>query len=93
MKRLRAHVIIDGRVQGVCFRMDTRQEAIRRGLTGWVRNLRDGTVEAVFEGEESDVKGMLKWCERGPSLARVSNVSLIWEAPTGEFDSFRVTYA
>jgi acylphosphatase len=92
MKSVRAHVTIEGRVQGVCFRLDTRQEAARRGLTGWVKNLRDGRVEAVFEGEENDVKSMLKWCERGPSLARVTRVALTWEPYTGEFGGFEVTF-
>lgn len=92
MKRVRAHVIIAGRVQGVCFRMDTRGEALQRGLTGWVKNLRDGTVEAVFEGEERDVKSMLKWCEAGPSLARVIKVSSTWEPYMGEFENFKITF-
>ena len=92
MNKVRAHVVIDGRVQGVCFRLDTRRVAAQERLTGWVRNLPDGTVEAVFEGDEEDVKSMLKWCEKGPSLARVSNVSLKWEPYTGEFDRFEITY-
>jgi acylphosphatase len=61
MKKVRAHVVIDGRVQGVCFRLDTRRAALKRSIKGWVRNLPDGRVEAVFEGEESDVKSMMKW--------------------------------
>jgi acylphosphatase len=63
MKNIRCHVRIDGRVQGVCFRMDTRRAALGRNLTGWVRNLPNGSVDAVFEGAEADVKSMLKWCE------------------------------
>jgi len=92
MKRVRAHVIIDGRVQGVCFRLDTRREAVERGITGWVKNLPDGSVEAVLEGEDGDVKSMLKWCEAGPSLARVMNVSLTWEQYTGEYERFVITF-
>jgi acylphosphatase len=92
MKKVRAHVVIDGRVQGVCFRLETRREALDRCVTGWVKNLPDGSVEAVLEGDEGDVKSMLKWCEAGPSLARVSNVSLKWEPHTGEFDRFDITY-
>jgi acylphosphatase len=92
MKKARAHVVINGRVQGVCFRMETRQAASERGVNGWVRNLRDGTVEAVFEGDEEAVKSMLKWCEGGPPLARVLKVSLNWEPFTGEYGRFDITY-
>ena len=92
MKKVRAHVIIDGRVQGVCCRMDTRRAASSRGIKGWVRNLSDGRVEAIFEGQENDVKSMLKWCEAGPPLARVGKVSLSWESYTGEFDRFEITF-
>lgn len=91
-KMVRAHVVIDGRVQGVCFRLETRREAVDRGITGWVKNLPDGSVEAVLEGEEGDVKSMLKWCEVGPSLARVMNVSLTWKPHTGEYDRFDITF-
>jgi acylphosphatase len=92
MKKVRAHVIVDGRVQGVCFRMDTRRAALERSVNGWVRNLPDGRVEAVIEGEESDVKSMLKWCETGPPLARVGKVAVEWEPYTGESDSFKITF-
>jgi acylphosphatase len=65
-------VIVDGRVQGVGFRASTAREVVRYpGLKGWVRNLPDGKVEAVFCGEDSDVKKMVEWCRHGPSLARV----------------------
>ncbi len=93
MDKVRAHVVIDGRVQGVCFRMDTRQAAIQRNLTGWVRNLRDGRVDAVFEGDETDVKSMLKWCETGPPIARVTKVAVEWEPWTGDFENFQITFA
>lgn len=93
MKKVRAHVLIDGRVQGVCFRMDTRRAALNRRVMGWVRNLPDGRVEAVFEGEEGDVKSMMKWCEAGPPLARVGKVSVEWEPYTGELDGFEITFA
>jgi acylphosphatase len=92
MKKVRAHVVIDGRVQGVCFRMDTRRAALERSIKGWVRNLPDGRVEAVFEGAEKDVESMLKWCEAGPPLARVGKVDTKWEPYTGEFSSFKVTF-
>ena len=92
MKKVRAHVVIDGRVQGVCFRLDTRRAALKRNVKGWVRNLPDGRVEAVFEGEESDVKSIMKWCESGPPLARVGKVSVEWEPYTGKLDSFEITF-
>ena len=92
MKKVRAHVEIDGRVQGVCFRLDTRRAALERGIKGWVRNLADGRVEAVLEGEESNVKSMLKWCNAGPPLARVHKMSVEWEPYTGEFDGFEITF-
>ncbi|MCK4792240.1 MAG: acylphosphatase [Desulfobacteraceae bacterium] len=93
MKKVRAHAVIDGRVQGVCFRMDTRLAAAERNIKGWVRNMRDGRVEAVLEGEENDVKSMLKWCEAGPPLARVNKVAVEWEPHTGQFDAFDITFA
>ena len=92
MKKVRAHVLVDGRVQGVCFRMDTRRAAFDRNLTGWVKNLPDGRVEAVFEGDEADVKSMIQWCETGPPIAHVTRVAVEWEPATGEFDGFQITF-
>ena len=88
----RAHVIIHGRVQGVCFRMETRKAARQLGATGWVRNLADGNVEAVMEGSEAVVEALLDWCRQGPRMARVDKVEVAWESYTGAFDSFAVTY-
>jgi acylphosphatase len=73
--------------------MDTRRAALERNLTGWVKNLPDGRVEAVFEGAEADVKSMLKWCEIGPPLAHVRETTVEWESYTGEFDTFEITFA
>src|SRR5574342_1127812 len=72
MEYLRALVIIHGIVQGVFFRAGTRDEAIRVGVGGWVRNLPDGTVEALFEGEKKKVEEILGWCHKGPSGAQES---------------------
>lgn len=69
-------VIIKGRVQGVCFRMETRHAAGQIGVTGWVRNRRDGSVEAVFEGPDKKVEEMLAWVRIGPPLARVDDVAV-----------------
>jgi acylphosphatase len=90
MVRVRAHVWISGRVQGVFFRAHTKEVAEKLGLTGWVRNLPDGRVEAVFEGEEDAVKEAIEWCKRGPPLARVEKVEVRYEDPTGEFRDFRI---
>jgi len=88
----RVRVIIHGRVQGVFFRMETRRAARQFGATGWVRNLPDGTVEAVMEGPAETVESLLKWCNRGPRLARVDKLDINRESYTGEYDSFEVTY-
>lgn len=88
----RAHVFVSGRVQGVFFRADTRDKAGELGLRGWVRNLSDGRVEAVFEGEEDKVKEMIEWCHMGPRYASVSRVEVEVGELTGEFRSFKVRY-
>jgi len=87
---LRAHVRVAGRVQGVFFRSDAYERARSRGLAGWVRNLPDGNVEAVFEGKRDAVESLVRWCERGPSGARVDDVRVRWEDPQGE-EGFRIT--
>ena len=91
-KQARAHALISGRVQGVCFRMETQRAAEGFGVTGWVRNKRDGTVEAVFEGRQQDVDAALNWCRQGPRMARVDEVAIDWQDYTGEFRSFDITY-
>ncbi|UCD84870.1 MAG: acylphosphatase [Deltaproteobacteria bacterium] len=92
MANIRAHLYVEGFVQGVFFRAETREEARRLGVTGWVRNLPDGRVEVVGEGEEGSVKGLVNWCHKGPSGARVSKVEVKYEQYRGEFDSFSVRY-
>jgi acylphosphatase len=86
----RAHLEVFGRVQGVYFRQETMEQAITHGVNGWVRNNRDGNVEAIFEGEEQAVRKMVKWCGRGPASARVERVEVSWEEPSGEFDRFYI---
>lgn len=93
MKNARAHVVISGMVQGVCFRYEARMRAQSLGLTGWVMNRRDGDVEVVFEGPEDAVKSMVRWCSQGPSGAIVDNVDIKWEEYTGGFDGFGVRYS
>ena len=84
----RAHVLVSGRVQGVFFRSSIREQAFELGVKGWVRNLPDGQVEAVFEGEEEVVKKLIEFCRQGPPRARVSNVDVTWETYVGEFIHF-----
>lgn len=90
--KVRAHVWISGRVQGVLFRAYTVDEAAGSAVTGWVRNTSDGRVEAVFEGERAAVETMVAWCRKGPPAARVSSVEVIWEEPKGE-QGFGVRYS
>ncbi len=91
-RKLRAHLTVSGRVQGVWFRASTVEQARRAGVSGWVRNRSDGGVEAVIEGERGAVMQVVGWCYRGPSAARVSSVDVKWEEPTGEFFGFNMRY-
>ncbi len=84
----RVHVFISGIVQGVFFRSSTKDKAGELGISGWVRNLSDGRVEAVFEGEKENVEKMVDWCRKGPEYARVSGVDVIPEQYRGEFSGF-----
>ncbi len=88
--KARAHVFVSGEVQGVCFRMYTYDLAQESGVSGWVRNLPDGRVEAVFEGERDKVEGMVSFCRYGPPGAEVKGVRVKWEEFTGEFADFEV---
>lgn len=92
MDKVRARVIIEGRVQGVFFRHHTQEMAFKLRIMGWVKNRRDGRVEAVFEGDRDQVDQMIQWCHHGPPEARVSKVYLTWEDYTGEFEDFSITY-
>jgi len=87
--RVRAHVFVSGRVQGVYYRANTRDTARDRGVDGWVRNLDDGRVEAVFEGDRETVESMVAWCHEGSPRARVDDVEVEYEQPTGE-NGFRI---
>lgn len=92
MKKVRTHVIISGMVQGVNFRYETLYRAKSLGLTGWVMNRSDGSVEAVFEGEKDDVESMVGWCHEGPSGAIVRSVDVEWRDWTGDFRDFDIRY-
>ena len=87
---VRAHLYISGRVQGVFFRARTREQAQAAGVAGWVRNLPDGRVEAVFEGPRDAVQRVVRWCHSGPRHAHVSNVQVDWEQPTGQEQGFGI---
>ena len=90
MAAIRAHIYVSGRVQGVFYRSNTRRKALELGLTGWVRNLPDGRVEAVVEGEEDQVDKLIQWSRRGPPPAVVTKLEVKREPYTGEFETFRV---
>lgn len=92
MDQVRARVVIRGRVQGVNFRARTRDQAQAAGVAGWVRNLDDGRVEAVFEGPQVAVKRVVSWCYGGPSHARVDRVEVHWEPPTGQERGFDIVW-
>jgi len=92
MEHLRAQVIIRGLVQGVFFRASTREEAMRLNVDGWVRNLPDGSVQALFEGEKKKVEEIIGWCHKGPSGAAVSKVEITWEPYKGEHSHFDIRY-
>jgi acylphosphatase len=81
--RSRARVVVRGHVQGVFFRAEAEARARSRGVDGWIRNERDGSVQAVFEGPRDRVESMIEWCRRGPRGARVDDVDVAWEEPEG----------
>jgi len=87
---VRAHVIISGRVQGVCFRAETERAADRLGVHGWVRNRSDGKVEAVFEGSQAAVNDAVAWCHHGSPPARVTDVEVTWETYQGDLQGFSI---
>jgi acylphosphatase len=88
----RVHLIISGKVQGVWFRASTKEHAQNLHLTGWVRNLESGEVEAVFEGEESAIDEIITWCSSGPPLAEVDDITKKYEEYTHEFTDFKIQY-
>ncbi len=87
---VRAHLRIYGRVQGVFFRSTMREVALELGVNGWVRNMPDGSVEAVVEGEKERVEELIKWAHRGPPLAKVERVEVRWESYRGDWEGFSV---
>ncbi len=88
----RASVKFRGKVQGVFFRANTQETAIRFGVFGWVKNLHDGSVGAVFEGEKDDIEGLIEWCKLRQPYAHVESADVKWEDYRGEFTRFEVRY-
>jgi len=91
-RKSRAHVFVSGNVQGVYFRQNTKQVATRHKVVGWVRNMPDGRVEAIFEGDEVAVNEVIKWCHIGPPKASVQDVEVKFEKYIGEFADFNINY-
>lgn len=87
-----AHIVVKGRVQGVFYRATTEETAAKMGLTGWVRNLGDGSVEIMAEGKRETLEKFIKWCWQGPPMARVTLVEVDWQPATGAFNNFETTY-
>jgi acylphosphatase len=92
MAVVRRRVVISGRVQGVAFRHYTRITAEEAGVNGWVKNLPDGRVEAVFEGSREQVDDVISWCRQGPPASKVDHVEIIEEQPKGERQGFTITF-
>ena len=88
----RVHLRISGRVQGVGFRYAALTEARRLGLRGWVRNIQDGAVELLAEGDEACLRRLVTWCHAGPPGALVHDIEQRWLLATGEFDDFCVRH-
>ncbi len=92
MSRTTARIIVEGRVQGVWYRGSAREEATRLGIAGFARNLPDGTVEIVAEGEKERIERLITWCHKGPPGARVSEVRVTWDVGEGGFEGFSIRW-
>lgn len=88
--KIRIHLFISGRVQGVFYRQNAKNKAEKLKINGWVKNLEDGRIEAVFEGEKEKVEEMVEWAKRGPIIARVDNIEIIKEEYQDEFRNFEI---
>ena len=92
MAKQRVRLFIKGKVQGVFFRQALKVTAKKNKVVGWVRNLKDGRVEALLEGEDVDVSALVEWCHAGSANARVEDIEIKNEKYKGEFSKFQVTY-
>jgi acylphosphatase len=88
----RIHVLVSGIVQGVFFRSEAQRKAFELKLTGWVRNIKNGKVEMVFEGDKNKTKQMIKWIKKGPKLAKVTKINIKKERYKNEFKDFKIKY-
>ncbi len=89
-KITRAHIFIEGRVQTVSYRYWTLRQAQSLKITGWVKNLADGRVEAIFEGSKGNIEKIIEKCNKGSMLAKVKHIDVIWEKAEGEFNNFEI---
>jgi acylphosphatase len=87
---IRAHLLISGKVQGVFYRASTRDSALSLGLLGWVRNLSNGQVEIVAQGNPQDVHALITWARSGPPMAQVDDVDISWEEPSPKENGFQI---
>ena len=92
MQKARVHLIIHGYVQGIFYRASTRETALSLGLSGWVRNMADGNVEALFEGSIDNLHNAVEWCRQGPPGAKVTKIDEKWTDSKAEFDSFEIRH-
>ncbi len=92
MSKVRAHVIIGGKVQGVYYRALTQEQARAFGVSGWVKNRPDRKVEGIFEGNRENVDKLVSWCRQGPPASDVTSVDVDWEEYVGEFSGFRIVF-
>jgi acylphosphatase len=90
--RSRAHIYVSGKVQGVFYRYETKKYAELHSVNGWVRNMPDGRVECLFEGEKEEVEKIIEFCRQGPPAAHVDDVEIQWEEWKEEFDDFQIKY-
>ena len=88
--KVRAHVFLTGMVQGVFFRMNTRTHAKLKNVAGWIKNLPDGRVESMMEGEKDDVEALIEYLKEGPGGASVEDVDIIWEKPSHKYKEFEI---
>lgn len=91
-EKVRAHIFVSGRVQGVFFRENTLRKAQKLGVFGWVKNLPDGRVGAIFEGEKENVEKIIEWAKRGPIFAKVNGLEVEWQKYQDEFKNFEIKY-
>ncbi|MFH1509931.1 MAG: acylphosphatase [Candidatus Nealsonbacteria bacterium] len=91
-EKIRAHLYVSGRVQGVCYRETCRKKAEKLGVSGWIKNIKDGRVEGLFEGDKSKVEKIVNWARKGSIWASIDSLDVIWEDYKQEFSDFRVRY-